>query len=69
MSPAALIIAQLIASYGIPYAFQIWKIITRNADPTQKDWDDLLALSQKPLDTYIDEARFRAGLPPLTPPA
>lgn len=68
MSPSTLAIAQLIAAYGIPYAFEIWKILTRSNEPTAADWTDLLKLSQKPYDTYIDEARARAGLPPLPPP-
>ncbi len=60
------LILPLVAQYGIPYAYQIWLIVTQHAEPTQAAWDALLALSQKPMLEFINDARARAGLPPLT---
>ncbi len=60
------ILAPLIAQYGIPWAFEFWKIVTQHAEPTEEAWMKLLALSQKPILEYINEARARIGLPPLT---
>jgi hypothetical protein len=56
----------LITQYGIPYAYKIWQIITTHPEPDQGAWDALLALSQKPLLDYINEARAKLGLAPLT---
>jgi hypothetical protein len=47
----------IIAQYGIPYAFEIWKILQRHDKPTAEAWQELLALSQKPMSSYIDDAR------------
>ncbi len=60
------ILAPLIAQYGIPWTYQFWLIVTQHAEPTQAAWDALLALSQKPMLDYINEARAKIGLPPLT---
>lgn len=61
------ILAPLIAQYGIPWAFEFWKIVVAHPEPTQESWDKLLALSQKTYADYIKDALERAGSPP--PPA
>ncbi len=55
----------LIATYGLPWVYDFWQIIRQHPEPTQEAWDKLLALSQKPILDYINEARVRAGLAPL----
>jgi hypothetical protein len=49
----------IIAKHGIPYAFELWRIIAKYEKPTPEAWDELMALSQKPLDQYIKEAEAR----------
>jgi hypothetical protein len=49
----------IIAQHGIPYAFELWKVITKYEKPTIEAWEELLALSQKSLERYIEEARKR----------
>lgn len=56
----------LIAQYGPGWVFGLWQIIQTHPEPTQEAWDKLLSLSQKPMLEYINEARARVGLPPLT---
>ncbi len=56
----------LIAQYGLPWAYSFWQIVSQHPDPTQEAWDKLLALSQKPMLDYVNEARAKIGLPPLT---
>lgn len=58
-------LAPLIAQHGIPWAYQFWLITTQHPDPTDAAWEKLLALSQKPLLEYINEARAKIGLAPL----
>jgi hypothetical protein len=47
----------LIAQYGIPYTFEVWKILQKHDRPTAEAWQELLALSQKPLSSYVEEAQ------------
>jgi len=44
----------------------MWGIITTHAEPSEEAWIKLLTLSQKGMLEYINEARARIGLPPLT---
>ncbi len=60
------ILAPLIAQYGIPWTYQFWYIVTQHTEPTEEAWVKLLALSQKPLLEYVNEARAKVGMPPLT---
>ncbi len=59
-------LAPLIAAYGIPWAYQFFLIVTQHPQPTAEAWDALLALSQRDMLSYINEARAKIGLPPLT---
>ena len=56
----------LIAQYGIPGAYSIWTTITKHPEPTEEAWNELLSLSQKTTLQYINDARAKLGLPPLT---
>ncbi len=56
----------LIATYGLPWAYDFYQIVTRHTEPTPEAWAQLLALSQRPLLEYVNDARAKAGLPPLT---
>ncbi len=58
----------LIVKYGIEGAYKLWQVFEEHGVPTKESWDKILALGLKPYDLYIDEARQRAGLPPLTVP-
>ncbi len=55
-------------SQGIAALIQIWR---ENAShppewqPTDQDWNDMLALNEKPTEDYVKEARARLGLPPV----
>ncbi len=59
-------LAPLVAQYGIPWAYSFWQIVSQHAEPTQEAWDKLLALSQTPMLDYVNAARAKIGLPPLT---
>lgn len=59
------VLIPLITQYGIPYVFEIWKIIRTSDVPTDAQWEALLALSRKSYDEYIDEAKGK--IPPLKP--
>lgn len=57
-------IIQLIITYGIDQAYKIWEI-AKSGEPDEAAWEKLRALSLKDYDTYIAEAKARAGkLPP-----
>ena len=47
----------VIVKYGVPWAFDLWKIVTAHPVPTDEAWAQLRALSQKGMDEYIAEAR------------
>lgn len=61
------VLAPLIAQYGIPWAYDFWKIITQHPEPTDAAWTALLALNDKTDAQYLAEALARAGKP--APPA
>lgn len=46
----------IIAQYGIPLAFQLWKNITSKEEPTEEAWNALAALAEKRYEGYINEA-------------
>jgi hypothetical protein len=47
----------LITRYGIPFAYQLWQDWRTKADPTEEDWQRLLALSAKTAAQYKEEAK------------
>lgn len=58
------VLLPIIAQYGIPFAYDLWKIVSSSSTPTQEQWDALLKLSEK---TYLDYAK-EAGVPlPVSP--
>jgi len=57
----------LIAQYGLPWAYNFWKIVSGTDTPTDAQWQALLAMSQKPLSDYIKEAADKAGIPTPIP--
>ncbi len=59
------VLIPLIAQYGVPWVYQLYLIVTQHPEPTDEAWMKLLALSQKPILEYINEARAKIGLPPL----
>lgn len=60
-------LAQLIIQVGLPVAEQIWKNATSGKEPTQADWDVLMALSAETPKSRILAAAARAGLAPDDP--
>jgi hypothetical protein len=51
----------IIVRYGVPYAYDFWKIVTTHTEPTEEAWQKLLALSEKSYSSYISDAQARAG--------
>ncbi len=47
-------IIQLIISEGIPAAYKIWQLASSGKDPTEADWQALLALEGK---TALDQLK------------
>lgn len=43
----------IIAREGILVAAKLWQLFQTKAEPTQADWDELLALSRKTYDDYV----------------
>ena len=56
----AVIILQLLATYGPAVAETAHAILTAN-DPTPADWERLFELSKKPYDSFIADAQKRAA--------
>ena len=56
----ALVIIQLLATYGPDVAQAAQRIISRVTDPTQEEWDALFERARKSYDDYIREAQTRA---------
>jgi hypothetical protein len=59
---------QLIISEGLPLAYEIWKVFAGNTEPTEADWQKLLAIAGKTEQQYVDEAAASAVILPPTPP-
>ncbi len=59
-------LAPIIAQNGIPWAYQFWQIVTTHTEPSEEAWAKLLTLSQTPMLDYVNAARAKIGLPPLT---
>lgn len=55
-------LAPVIARYGIELAYELWKLAAAGGQPTDADWQSLIALARKPMEEYLTEARARAGL-------
>jgi hypothetical protein len=53
------VLIPIIAKYGIPYAFELWKVITKYPVPTDEAWDTLFTSTQKTLEQYIEEEKAR----------
>lgn len=53
------VLIPIIAKYGIPYAFELWKVITKYPTPTDEAWNTLFANTQKTLEQYIEEEKAR----------
>jgi hypothetical protein len=47
------ILIPIIAREGILVAAKLWQLARTNTEPTQKDWDELIVLSQKKYDDYV----------------
>ncbi|MES2367091.1 MAG: hypothetical protein V4563_14540 [Pseudomonadota bacterium] len=59
-------IVQLIITYGIDQAYNIWKI-AHEGDPTEESWEKLRLLSLKSYDDYIRDAQAKLQPPPQPP--
>jgi len=64
MSGAA--IAQLILTYGLPFAQKVWQLATAPA-VTQADWDALNALASQTARSKMLDALAKAGVDPASP--
>ncbi|MBA3357741.1 MAG: hypothetical protein H0U18_17730 [Pyrinomonadaceae bacterium] len=51
------ILIPIIAREGIPAAMRLWTLWKTGGEPTQKDWDELAAISKKSYDDYIAYAK------------
>lgn len=60
-------IITLIISQGIPVAQKLWELWSKNAPPTQADWDALLALGKTSARQRMLEALARNGIDPASP--
>ena len=58
------VLLPIICQFGIPFAYDLWKIISTSSVPTEAQWQALLELSKK---TYADYAK-EAGVPLPTQP-
>lgn len=66
-------LALLIARYGPQWAYDFWAIVKDGNEPTETQWQAVLAMSQKSLAQYVAEAQARkdaeeGGIYPLPPP-
>jgi hypothetical protein len=52
----------LIVRYGIPGAYEVWKIISKHPEPTEAAWQELLALNAKTDAQYLAEAEARKAV-------
>jgi len=59
-------IAQLIITYGVPFAQKVWQMATAPT-VTQADWDALNALSNQSARTKMLDALTKAGIDPASP--
>ncbi len=57
---------QLALAYGPEWVAGVIGIIKDHSEPTAEAWTKVLALSQVSLLEYVNGARAKAGLPPLT---
>lgn len=64
MSGAA--IAQLILTYGLPFAQKLWQLATQPA-VTQADWDALTALASQSARSKMMDSLTKAGIDPASP--
>lgn len=55
----AVIILQLLATYGPDIAEMAQRILSRGKDPTPQEWAELFARARKGYDAYINEAQAR----------
>lgn len=49
-------LAPLIAQVGLPAAFRLWQLISDNSPVTTEKWQELLTLSEKTADDYLQQA-------------
>ena len=59
-----LMIAQLVAQYGIPVAEKLFQLWTSGAAPTQDDWNILKDLASKNAKAQMMAALVRNGVDP-----
>lgn len=62
-------IVKLIISEGIPAAYKLWQLVTAGKDPTEEDWQALLALEAQTAADQMKAAIVRAGIPLDSPQA
>lgn len=58
----------IIAQYGIPTAYEIWKTLSNKNEPTEEDWQKLLAIASKTEKQYVDEAKAAFTPSPIPDP-
>lgn len=51
----------IIVREGIPAAYKLWSLAKQKGEPTDADWQELLALSRKTHDEYIAEAKGKTA--------
>lgn len=60
-------IITLIISQGLPVAEKLWQLFSKNAPPTQEDWNALLALGKVNARQQMMMALARNGIDPNSP--
>jgi hypothetical protein len=58
-------IAQLILTYGLPFAEKVWQMFNSPA-VTQADWDTLKAMASQTARTKMLEGLSKAGIDPAS---
>lgn len=56
------VLAPIIAEYGLPFAEKLWRLVSSGTAPTQADWDELRKLSRKTPRSKMEEALVGAGI-------
>lgn len=60
---------ELIAKYGLELAYKLWLKWQANGNPTQQEWDDLLAMTKQTARDRMVAQLTAAGIPLDSPEA
>ncbi len=63
------VIAGLVVQYGLPLAERIWQKASSNSPPTQADFDELKAMSERTPESLLREVLAANGVSETDPKA